>query len=93
MADDLPPREAPDTTPELHFDTCLWKVPPVSVLVVASDGVWDALTCQQAVTIAAATLLSSGSPEAAARQVVGTARARGSTDDITALVLWFVGSS
>ncbi len=85
----LPPAEAPDQLDSLQQNACIWQLPAVSALIVASDGVWDTLSNDEASLIVAQVLQAHGSAEEAARTLVRSARSRGSEDDITALVLWF----
>jgi serine/threonine protein phosphatase PrpC len=56
------------------------------LFIVASDGVWGALTNQEAVEIA---LAHFGDAEAAAQAIVWEAQQRGSKDDVTATVVQF----
>ena len=85
----LPPQEEPDQLETLQQGECIWQLPRVSALVVASDGVWDTLGNDEAALIVSQVLQAHSSAEEAARTLVRSARSRGSEDDITALVLWF----
>jgi serine/threonine protein phosphatase PrpC len=51
--------------------------------IIASDGMWDVITSDEAVTLA----YRAGEPEEAARFLQATATERGSTDNITVIVL------
>jgi len=51
--------------------------------IIASDGLWDVLTSDEAVTLA----YRAGEPEEAARLLQATATGRGSADNITVIVL------
>ncbi|CAL9243333.1 unnamed protein product [Arabidopsis halleri] len=55
------------------------------LLVLASDGLWDVVPNEDAVTLAQ----SEEEPEAAARKLTDTAFARGSADNITCIVVKF----
>jgi protein phosphatase 1L len=50
-------------------------------LVIASDGLWDKVSNQEAVDVV------SGSPATACRELVDMARRRGSRDDVTVMVV------
>ena len=54
-----------------------------NLAIIASDGLWDVLTSEEAVTLA----LRAGGPDEAARRLQITATERGSTDNITVIVL------
>jgi len=58
---------------------------PVACVVVATDGVWDVLATA---TVAAHALAFYRDAKAAAGEVVAMAKRRGSTDDVTAAVVW-----
>merc|ERR1712211_3633 len=70
----------PAVSPSFHFG-------PGSSLVVASDGVWDMITREEAAVL----LLEAESPQSAAYDLVADARknwlVHGDIDDITALVV------
>jgi serine/threonine protein phosphatase PrpC len=53
-------------------------------VILACDGVWDVIQSAEAVALAALTLSEGGQP---AKELVDEAFARGSTDNITSLVL------
>ncbi|KAM5557568.1 putative protein phosphatase 2C 76 [Rosa sericea] len=55
------------------------------LLVLASDGLWDVVPNEDAVSLAR----TEEEPEAAARKLTGTAFARGSADNITSIVVRF----
>lgn len=61
---------------------------PLSFLVVATDGVWDVISTPSACAIVAHALACFGSAAAAARELVLMAKRYGSTDDISAVVVW-----
>jgi len=89
----LPPAEEPDQLQAPQQEACIWQLPSLSALIVASDGVWDTLDNSEAAIIVAQALQAHSSAEEAARTLVRSARSRGSEDDITALVLWFTPGS
>jgi Leucine-rich repeat (LRR) protein/serine/threonine protein phosphatase PrpC len=60
---------------------------PAELLVLACDGVWDVLSNQEAVDLA----LSAANPVEGAELIRDLAYLRGSTDNITACVVWLVG--
>lgn len=60
---------------------------PTSVLVVASDGVWDVLTSEQAMATVVHALAVHRDAAAAARELCSMALRYGSCDDITAAVV------
>jgi len=58
-------------------------------LIVACDGLWDVLTHQEAVDSALAGLRASDNPQEVAERLVADAFARGSTDNISVLLVTF----
>lgn len=56
-------------------------------LVLACDGLWDVVTDEEAVDIAAYVLQRDYQPEEAAKRLRNIAYGRGSTDNITVLVV------
>ncbi|KEP61463.1 UNVERIFIED_CONTAM: protein phosphatase 2C domain-containing protein [Hammondia hammondi] len=65
---------------------CFHATENVRLLIIACDGVWDVMTDQEAVEIAARHL---DDPKEAASQVVKRAFERGSQDNLTAIALVF----
>jgi serine/threonine protein phosphatase PrpC len=55
-------------------------------LVIACDGLWDVVSDEEAISIAAHFLQSTRQPEEAAKRLRNIAYGRGSTDNITVLV-------
>ncbi len=78
-------------TPEL---TLRVLAPEDLLIVIASDGVWDQLSSQEAIDVASTAVLAGSRPETAAEQIVKLASDRWhrnapTQDDITALVVVF----
>lgn len=79
---------------EPEISTCL-QLPSQSAVIVASDGVWEKVTSQEAAAITAAALKLNGGEQGAsiaAKALVSEARSRwiqqgGDVDDITAVVI------
>lgn len=61
----------------------------VEFLILACDGVWDVLSNQEAVDIARAELSKSGDCNKAAKTLVDKALIKGSTDNITVMLVCF----
>ena len=60
----------------------------ISCLIVASDGVWDVMPSGAAAAVVVHVLERRRDPAAAAAELVALAQRLGSTDDITAAVVW-----
>ena len=61
--------------------------PDCQFLVVASDGLWNKVSCQEAVSAVAAAAPSSSAAVGPCKELVALARTRGSRDDITVMVV------
>jgi serine/threonine protein phosphatase PrpC len=59
-------------------------------VLLACDGIWDVLSHHQACSVVMQCLVTTNNPQKAADEVVQEAYTKGSTDNITALVLCFV---
>jgi serine/threonine protein phosphatase PrpC len=66
---------------------------PFSFFVVATDGVWDVISPPSACAIICHALAVFGDANAAARELTLFAKRYGSTDDISAIVVWIKCSS
>ncbi len=62
---------------------------PVSLLVIATDGVWDVMSNIEVLEVATKTIKSTRSVDQAAAAVVRAASSKGSQDDISAVIVWF----
>lgn len=72
----------------------VWKyelTQDVEFLILACDGVWDVVSNQNAVQIVRNALLEGSSAHQSAKKLVMSALEYGSTDNITAMVVIFVG--
>lgn len=58
-------------------------------VILACDGVWDVLTHEAACRLVLHALRATGDPQRAAEELVDEAYAKGSTDNITSMVLAF----
>jgi serine/threonine protein phosphatase PrpC len=77
----------PGFTPQPHVcDPIDLSAPSSEFVVLASDGIWDMVTDQEAVTLARDKLLNGWSPQAVAQFLAETAEARGSKDDTSVIV-------
>jgi len=63
---------------------------PVSLVIVASDGVWDVMPTPSAVAVAVHALAFYRDPALAAAEVVAMAQRLGSADDITCSIAWLM---
>ncbi|RLN00635.1 putative protein phosphatase 2C 77 [Panicum miliaceum] len=61
--------------------------PDCRFLVVASDGLWNKVSCQEAVDAVSAAASSSSAAVGPCKELVALARSRGSRDDITVMVV------
>lgn len=58
-------------------------------LIIACDGIWDAISNQEAVSIVGRELMYHNDPEQCARELVNQALMRDSADNVTAIVVCF----
>ncbi|KAJ1431026.1 phosphatase 2C-like domain-containing protein [Ochromonadaceae sp. CCMP2298] len=72
--------------PEIHSEVI---TPMTEFAVVASDGLWDVMTAQAAVTFVRRRINEHRDLEAAARELTNEALKRGSVDNVTALIMTF----
>ena len=88
--DDSNSTRSPDglviSTPEVF---CEVITPMTEFAVMATDGLWDVMTAQMAVTYVRNMLHKHKDLEAAARSLSNEAIARGSVDNVTVLVMSF----
>eukprot|EP01039_Chlorochromonas_danica_P003691 gene3691-4038_t len=73
-------------TPQLHTEVV---TPMTEFLILATDGLWDILTPQTAVNLVRTRLQTQPDLQYAAKELVKEALARGSVDNVTALVITF----
>jgi len=75
----------PGLTPEPHVAAL--GTGEVDFVILASDGVWDRVEDQEAVTLVAEAFIGGATPEAAAAELVAHAAEMRSTDDIGVVVV------
>ena len=77
----------PGFTPEPYISEAVDLSSPTSEFVIlASDGLWDTVSDQDAVSLARERLLSGCSPESVSQMLAETAADRGSKDDTTVVI-------
>jgi len=79
---------SPWVSPE-PFVTHVSLTPSDEFVILACDGVWDVITDEEAVSIIKHTEAETGSAQEAAQKLMNESYGRGSTDNITVLVIYF----